>query len=195
MQPFDLKNIYDQNVCIIGKRASGKTTVVRDILYRLDIPTAVLYGHEFLEEYQDVPGIRFIKKWDPKIIDVLVAEQRSKDAQHVVIVLENILEKEYDTDKIIDLIMNSRMYKIMIIACIQHPMVIKPYIRHGFNCLFMLNENNHDMKHKLYYYCNGAFQTFSSFDKAITDATADYGCLVIYESIPYFFKADLHKKK
>lgn len=193
---FSLKDIKIHNVCIFGNRASGKTTLVRDILYKLDMPSFILSGIGS-DEYCDVPNVLYSKTYTDTRQITSIFDRMSQDNRNPkILVLENLPESIYKLLEFRDIFMNSWAYRIIVIATFSSVYYLPPQIRPMIDCVFILRSGVHD-KETLYqkYIGYSYFKNFHEFCSVLDKHTKDYGCVVMNGSRWEPFKAQLHRRR
>ena len=222
LKKFDITSIKPDKVCVfIGKRETGKSFLVKDMLYyhqKIPIGTVIsgteaantFYGHM-------VPSIFIHDQYSPEIIanalkrQKMVVKQINKETQqygnsninpNAFLILDDCL---YDQSWIKDqnirsLFMNGRHYKIMFIITMQYALGIPPSLRTNIDYVFILRENYVSNRKRLYEHYAGMFPTFEVFCQVMDQCTENYECLVIHnnaksnklEDQVYWYKASSH---
>lgn len=163
---FDLKTMRKHcTVCILGKRAKGKTTLLKKLV-RTDNVKIFCNKHEKYENYKDVNTKCDIDNLSIEKIDTVIFD----DIFHDKNVTKNINFRST--------VMNNRCYKLDTFISCQYP-YFPPDIRANFDYVFLLEENNRATKELLYKHYGGIFSTFSQFDETFTELTKKYGVMVI----------------
>ena len=224
LKKFDIRSIKPDKVCVfIGKRDTGKSFLVKDLLYHLrHIPLGTVisgtegankfYGHMipslFIhDEY--TPGIvANALKRQKKVVKQMKQEEethgKSKINPNAFLILDDCL---YDNSWVRDtnirsLFMNGRHYYIMFIITMQYALRIPPNLRTNIDYVFILRENYISNRKRLYDNYAGMFPTFDCFCQVMDQCTEDFNCLVIYnnaksnklEDQVFWYKAAPHEK-
>ena len=222
LRKFDPSKIPNGSVVImIGKRNTGKSFLVRDLLYyKRDIPVGtVISATESANCFygEIMPGIFIHDAFNPEIVNNLVKRQRivvkkMKDEEKRFgrsqidpwgfLILDDLM---YDTSWIKDttiksLFMNGRHYKLLFMITMQFSLGIPPALRSNVDYIFILRENIVSNRKRLYEHYAGMFPTFEIFQQVMDQCTADYECLVIdnttksnkIEDMVFWYKADSH---
>lgn len=178
----DIINTKSPTVHIIGKRGTGKTFVIVNILqemYNNDNTTDfVIFAHDANKHmYIDV-GIRIVhNEYNPDILKQIFYRQMLCKKK-LVIVLDDCFYDKNDKN-IRELMFNGRHHNISTIVGASYPLGFGPEIRTNFDFVMLLKEDIISNKKRLYdYYC-GMFPSFDSFIKTFDSSTNDYGTLVI----------------
>lgn len=195
---FNLSNM--QPNCVIlacARRNSGKSVLVREILYHLrDIPIGyVVSGTEeatgFFNEF--VPSICIRSKYTPELIKNLIDRQKEKIKQaksdpsidpRAFLVFDDCLhDKRWVKDEVIrEVFFNGRHYGITFIFTMQYAVGVPPHLRGNIDYVFLLSEPYFQIKKKLYECYAGMFKTFDVFEQTLDQITENFGILCIHSS-------------
>ncbi len=222
LRKFDPSNIAKGSVVImIGKRNTGKSFLVRDLLYyKRDVPVGtVISATESANCFygEIMPGIFIHDCFNPEIVNSLVKRQqlvvrklkeeekrygKSQIDPWGFLILDDLM---YDTSWIKDttiksLFMNGRHYKLLFMITMQYSLGIPPALRSNVDFIFILRENIVSNRKRLYEHYAGMFPTFDIFSQVMDQCTADFECLVIdnttksnkIEDMVFWYKADEH---
>ena len=163
LKKFNMSEIAgDKVVVFIGKRETGKSFLVKDLLYynRTTPVGTVISGTEGANSFYSniMPSIFIHGEYKPEIIKNVVKRQKKviTSIQHEVknmgrttidprafIILDDCLyDKSWVNNKDIrTLFMNGRHYKIMFIITMQYALGIPPNLRTNIDYVFLLREN------------------------------------------------------
>lgn len=209
----------DAVVTFIGKRRTGKSWLVRDLLYyHQDIPVATVVSptercNKFFsnmipplfihDEFQ--PGIvQNVLKRQQKVIDKIErGDPDYSDADPRTILLFD--DCMYDTTMVRDrsvrfVFMNGRHLKILFLITMQYAMGITPNLRNNIDYVFICRANNIAQQKKLYEQYCGMFPSMEMFTQVMNQCTENYECLVVdnvtqsnqLEDQVFWYKADAH---
>ena len=223
LQKFDIAKIRDNHsVLVIGKRATGKSTIVKDILYQhRDLPVGVINSctENIIPFYRGSVPPAFITEEDSTIVAKnLVRRQRlimqksmkPQEGHHygpsidtrAFLVLDNcFLNSNWIRDEYIRTVfMNGRCYHIMLILTLSYALEIPPSLRTNLDFVFILREGNASARHRLYKRYANNFPTFEMFSQVMDQYTNEFECLVIHygacsnrlEDQVFWYKAPLH---
>lgn len=228
LKKFDMKSIsFKPNeskgpVCVLlGKRGTGKTVLVKDLLYyHQDIPIGVVVagteeGNGFYGKL--VPKLFIHNEYNTAIIENILKRQKSVlkqikkemetfkrstiDPRAFVIMDDCLYDATWARDKMMRLLfMNGRHWKIMLIITMQYPLGIPPMLRTNIDFVFILRENYIANRRRIYENYAGMFPTFESFCQVMDQCTENFECLVINNSSKsnklhdqvFWYKADTH---
>ena len=207
LKKFDMKNISfkpNENkgpvVVLIGKRDTGKSFLVRDLLYyHQDIPIGTVIsgteeGNGFYTKM--VPKLFIHNEYNTAIIENVLKRQRTVlkqikkemesykrttiDGRAFVILDDCLFDGSWTRDKMMRLLfMNGRHWKIMLVITMQYPLGIPPMLRTNVDFVFILRDNYIANRKRIYENYAGMFPTFESFCQVMDQCTENYECLVI----------------
>ena len=228
LKKFDMKNISfkpNENkgpvVVLIGKRDTGKSFLVRDLLYyQQDIPigTVISGTEEGNGVYAKmVPKLFVHHEYNSAIIENILKRQRTVlkqikkemetykrsniDPRAFVILDDCLYDNTWSRDKLMRLLfMNGRHWKVMLVITMQYPLGIPPTLRTNIDYVFILRENYIANRKRIYENYAGMFPTFESFCQVMDQCTENYECLVINNNSKsnklhdqvFWYKADNH---
>jgi hypothetical protein len=228
LKKFDMKSIQfkaTENkgpvVVLIGKRDTGKSFLVRDLLYyQQEIPIGtVISGTEEGNGFYGkmVPRLFIHNEYNSAIIENILKRQRtvlnqvkkemetykrsSIDPRAFVILDDCLYDNTWSRDKLMRLLfMNGRHWKVMLVITMQYPLGIPPTLRTNIDYVFILRENYIANRKRIYENYAGMFPTFESFCQVMDQCTENYECLVINNNSKsnklqdqvFWYKADNH---
>ena len=229
LKKFEMKAISfkpDENkgpvIVLIGRRDTGKSYLVRDLLYyHKDIPIGTVIsgteaGNGFYSEH--VPKLFIHEEYNSAIIENILKRQRTVlkqikkelevykkstiDPRAFVILDDCLYDAGWTRDKMMRLLfMNGRHWKMMLIITMQYPLGIPPNLRTNIDFVFILREPYISNRKKIYENYACMFPTFESFCQVMDQCTENYECLVINNNAKtnklseqiFWYKADSHK--
>jgi len=207
LKKFDMKNISfraDENkgpvIVLIGRRDTGKSFLVRDLLYyHQDIPIGTVIsgteaGNGFFSSH--VPKLFIHDEYNSAIIENILKRQKqvlkqikkemeaykrtSIDARAFVILDDCLYDNKWTKDKLMRLLfMNGRHWKIMLVITMQYPLGIPPNLRTNIDYVFILREPYIANRKRIWENYAGMFPTFESFCQVMDQCTENFECLVI----------------
>tara|TARA_B110000967_G_C18810173_1_gene523147 strand:+ start:215 stop:1051 length:837 start_codon:yes stop_codon:yes gene_type:complete len=207
LKKFDMSQISfkpDENkgpvVVLIGRRDTGKSFLVRDLLYyHQDIPIGTVIsgteaGNGFYGEH--VPKLFIHDEYNTAIIENILKRQKtvlkqvkkevvqyrrsSIDPRTFVILDDCLYDATWTKDKMMRLLfMNGRHWKIMMVITMQYPLGIPPNLRTNIDYVFILREPYITNRKRIWENYAGMFPTFESFCQVMDQCTENYECLVI----------------
>jgi hypothetical protein len=229
LKKFDMKNIkFRPNetqgpvIVLIGRRDTGKSFLVRDLLYyHQDIPIGtVISGTEAGNGFYSkvVPKLFIHDEYNTAIIENILKRQKmvikqvkkendaygksSIDARAFVILDDCLYDNSWAREKLMRLLfMNGRHWKIMLVITMQYPLGVPPNLRTNIDYTFILREPYIANRKRIYENYAGMFPTFESFCQVMDQCTENYECLVVsnnaksnkLEDQIFWYKASGHK--
>ena len=222
LRKFDMKKIPQDAVCVfIGRRRTGKSTLVRDLLFHHQnmplgtvisgteesnsfygkmIPPLFIHG-----EYSPIILANFVKR--QKIMmariqrDLQAGQQSRIDPRSLMILDDCMYDDSWTHDKNIRyLFMNGRWLKVFFIITMQYPLGIQPALRTNVDFVFILREPYMSNRKRIYdNYCS-VFPSFEFYCQIMDQCTQNYECLVVdntsqsskLEDCVFYYKAELH---
>ena len=230
LKKFDMRKIsFDPNstqgpvIVLVGRRDTGKSFLVRDLLYyHQDIPIGTVIsgteaGNGFYGEL--VPKLFIHDEYNSVIIENILKRQKivlkqikkeklaygksNIDARAFVILDDCLYDNSWSREKVMRLLfMNGRHWKIMLIITMQYPLGVPPNLRTNIDYTFILREPYISNRKRIYENYAGMFTTFESFCQVMDQCTENYECLVIannaksnkLEDQIFWYKATSHNK-
>ena len=208
-------------VVLIGRRDTGKSFLVRDLLYyHRNIPIGTVIsgteaGNGFYSSH--VPKLFIHEEYNSGIIENILKRQRSVikevkkqiqvyrksqiDPRAFCILDDCLFDSSWTKDKMMRLLfMNGRHWKIMLIITMQYPLGIPPTLRTNIDYVFILREPYIANRKRIYENYAGMFPTFESFCQVMDQCTENFECLVIDNNVKsnklhdqiFWYKAQQH---
>tara|TARA_Y100000389_G_scaffold48442_2_gene43717 strand:- start:2277 stop:3131 length:855 start_codon:yes stop_codon:yes gene_type:complete len=204
LKKFDMSSIAsDKVVVFIGKRNTGKSYLVKDLLYyqqRIPVGTVISATEMANNFYGDmVPPIFIHNEYNEDVIErVLIRQQkllqkkREQDKKTNVIGKKNIdmnaflilddclYDSSWTKSKFVrSVFMNGRHFKLLFLITMQYALGIPPNLRTNIDYVFILRENIVQNRRRLYECYAGMFPTFEVFNAVMDQCTENFECLVI----------------
>ena len=207
LKKFDMRSIRFKStentgpvVVLIGRRDTGKSYLVRDLLfYQQDIPIGTVIsgteaGNSFYSDH--VPKLFIHDEYSSGIIENVLKRQKqclkqvmeemkvykkcNIDPRAFCILDDCLYDASWTKDKLMRLLfMNGRHWKIMLIITMQYPLGIPPNLRTNIDYVFILREPYINNRKRIYENYAGMFPTFEAFCQVMDQCTENYECLVI----------------
>ena len=208
-------------IVLIGRRDTGKSFLVRDLLYyQQDIPIGtVISGTEagngfysahvpklFIHDEYNTAIIENILKRQKQVLkqvkQEMTAYRRSNIDPRTFVILDDCLyDGSWTKDKMMRLLfMNGRHWKVMLIITMQYPLGIPPNLRTNIDYVFILREPYIANRKRIYENYAGMFPTFEAFCQVMDQCTENFECLVINNNAKsnklhdqiFWYKAEKH---
>ena len=207
LKKWDMKWITfrpDENkgpvIVLIGRRDTGKTFLVRDLLFfHQDIPIGTVIsgteaGNGFYAAH--VPKLFIHNEYSSVLIENILRRQKTVmkqmqkevetyrrttiDPRTFVILDDCLYDNSWTRDKLMRLLfMNGRHWKVMLIITMQYPLGIPPTLRTNIDYVFILREPYMTNRKRIWENYASMFPTLESFNSVMDQTTENYECLVI----------------
>jgi hypothetical protein len=212
LRRFDPTKIGSDKVCVvIGKRGTGKSTLVTDLLYhKRNIPVGVVMsateeGNHYYKQF--VPDLFIYGDYSKETIEKVIARQKklvaiNKTEPAFILLDDCMYNKTFMKDTCIrQCFMNGRHWKIFFLLTMQYCMDLSPDLRANVDYVFVLRENVIQNRERLYKSFFGVFPSFDLFNKVMSACTENYECLVLdntsksnkLEDCVFYYKAPIRK--
>jgi len=200
-------------VGFIGKRKTGKSTLIKDVMFKfrhaLDwgvVMCATEEAEPFYKEF--VPDCFCHTAWKPELIADMIKDQEahklsgSTIRRNAFVVIDDCnYEKSMWRDTVMrNLMMNGRHFNITVFVSSQYLMDIEISLRSNIDFLFVLRDNNVQNMKKLYSNYFGNVESFQAFRSIMKSCTEDRNCLVLdccsssneLDKTLFYYKAKIH---
>jgi Cdc6-like AAA superfamily ATPase len=222
IREFDPTTIVpDATILIVGKRHTGKTTLLRDIMYymrdKLDLvigmnPTEM--GNHNLEFFTPKSFI-FHEFNDDKLKHLLEWQKRAvanNKALRIGLIMDDCMaettgtgtkkKKVMGSQDIIKVFKLGRHLKLFYINCMQYIKDAPPEIRGNVDLLFAFGTTSGNEREKLQREYFGQFSNYKNFCSVFEGCTQQYECIVLDTRIAarnltdsvFYYKARVHKE-
>jgi hypothetical protein len=201
----------DRIFMFLGKRGTGKSRLLNDIMWHIhkdvDFGIAMSPTMESLSGFREhMPESWVFDSFNSGKLETMLHMQRElakqNKARHLFVVMDDCMydKRVMKGTAIRDLFMNGRHLRVTFLNCVQYMMDMGPDLRTQVDYLFVLRENIHSNKMKLFKYFFGQFDSYKEFDRVLTRCTDDYSCLVLDNTRPgssnicdsvFWYKADI----
>jgi hypothetical protein len=210
IRKFDPTTIAPERVVvIIGKRNTGKSVLIKDLMnFKKSIPAGVVCsgteeGNGYFKSW--VPDIFIYNDFDKSAVERLIERQRRMckkygKAQNAFVILDDCMyDKKFLREKCIrSLFMNGRHWSIFLLMSAQYMMDLPPDLRTNIDYVFVLRENIMQNRERLWKAFFGIFPTFDMFCSVLNECTENFECLVLdntsksnrIEDVVFWYKAD-----
>jgi hypothetical protein len=207
LRKFDMKMIPQDAVCVfIGRRRTGKSTLVKDLLFHHQnipmgtvisgteesnsfygkiVPPGFIYG-----EYNAAILANFVER--QKLITSKIQQEetlmqrggqmtKSKlDPRSFLILDDCLYDESWTHDKNVRYIfLNGRHQKIFFLITMQYPLGIPPVLRTNVDYVFILREPYISNRRRIFDNFGAAFPNFEFFCQIMDQCTENFECLVI----------------
>jgi hypothetical protein len=157
---------------IIGKRHSGKTTLLRDLLHRREY----YYRYGEIRTHVDTSDVGTI----PVMQDMESIPSFLNLARRDFLVGHELSEKDLKSHDLAKMVWHARHLKTDVILCTQYALDIPASFRKDFDIVFVFAEQSQAIRKRLYETFFGrAYKDFAAFEVDFELATRDFGCLCV----------------
>ena len=216
---FDLSTLpRDATIMVYGKRGSGKSIFVKDMMYHLqDIPRGIVISasEKHRPFYSDfIPDTFIFYEYDPEILAKIALRQQEQvkadggptPKNNTFIVMDDVLSdvQTWKRDKTLrSFFLEGRHMSIFYCIVMQYSLALPPDLRSNFDYIFIFRDNSLDNRDKLYKNFGGPIGDRKMFDAMMDQGTSDNHCIVInnkslsnkIEDCFFVYKAKLHPEK
>jgi ABC-type phosphate/phosphonate transport system ATPase subunit len=191
ISPLDIQTINsDRIILIVGPKGSGKTVLLRDLVYHLR--DKFDGGLAFSSSIQTQAMFKQIMNNDcvyPEFDDGLIAKlveyqrtlQKYGHRKKLFILFDNLdlLQRRFGSPAMSELAINGRHYDICLIFSTNYLMDVPPNMRTCADYVFASGTNDLVAREKLFKEFFGIFGTKENFKSAFNELTKDRGCIFI----------------
>ena len=223
LRKFDISSIEDNKVVVLlGKRDTGKSFTVRDLLYhKRDIPIGtVVSATECANKFYTnmIPSIFIHEKPNPDIVaNAMKRQEKLKKRIHheirrtgrcdidprAFLILDDCLaegKKWIRHEAVQSAFLNGRHFNLLFVITLQYPMGLPPMLRGNIDYVFILRDNLISNRKRIYENYAGMFPSYDVFSQTMNQCTNDYEMLVIHnnsksnrlEDQVFWYKAQTH---
>lgn len=216
IKKFDPSVIKDDSTCLfIGRRRSGKSTLVTDVLWhKRHLPVGVVMsgteeGNHYYKNF--VPDLFIHGGFNKTTIERIIQRQKTLlntkgTVAPVFLLLDDLMfDRSYMRETCIrELFFNGRHWKIFFMVTMQDCLGVDSYVRGQGDYVFVLKTDS-SLKNlqRLYdHFFGGVVPTFKMFKQIYDSCTEDYQCIVIdntslssaIEDRIFYYKATVGRK-
>lgn len=190
IKKFDPATIKQSRIIfILGKRHTGKSVLMKDLLYRMPRPDYVLAmapTEDTLRMFRGfLPESCIFDHFSQEKLDRTVSLQRELvnrgKQRNVLIILDDCMYQKGVLKSVAmrSIFFNGRHDNIGLICAAQYMMDVDVSLRTNIDYIFTMRETILTNRQKLYKYYFGQFKKFDDFDRVMSSCTSDYKCLVL----------------
>lgn len=197
IRKFPIEKMKDNRVIlIIGKRGTGKSTLVKDISFnlrnRVDTGFAISPTFDTQMMFEDfLPKSHIFNEYSLEIIKNIISCMGSLKEQGkkrcVTVAMDDCMFDKgiLKTREMREIHMNGRHLNLWFINSVQYLMDIGPDLRSQIDYVFCLKENIASNKKKLHQYFFGVFEKYEQFAMVLDKCTENHECLVLDNTQPH----------
>lgn len=176
---------------MIGRRGTGKTFLLRDIIYhmrkRFDYGVAFTPTEDSAKMFGEfIPPSCIYDSFKPEVLETLMQIQRDRiqssgTAPSLFVIMDDCM---YDKavlrcKPIRDLFLNGRHQKVTLLIVAQYLMDLGPDLRGNVDYCFCLQDTVMGNRMKLWRHFFSVYESYADFSRAMTGATEDHKCIVL----------------
>lgn len=212
LKKFDINRCPDNAVLLfIGKRGSGKSTCMKDILYRKRrIPSGIcMSATESANSFWSdcIPGTYIFDDYDPRYVQGVIKRQKKIKKQtgrgsNSFIIFEDVIyDSKLNRDTTVrEVFLNGRHFGLFVLFAMQYALLIGPALRSNVDYVFLFRETLLSNQERLFKQFGGLFKSFAMFQEVLNACTENYECLVLdqtqctsnnIEDCVFWYKADI----
>ena len=177
-------------ILLVGKRGTGKSVLMEDILYhlndKLDFGLAMTPTESTAETFRKhMPEQWIYTQFDAGKLDSMLHMQRdlvkAKKNKSLFLCMDDCMfdKRCLKSLGMRDLFFNGRHLRVTLINAMQYVMDMGPDLRSNVDYLFALRENIISNKQKLWKYFFGMFDSFQDFSRVLDKCTENHSALVL----------------
>jgi hypothetical protein len=189
---FNINNLIDHpRILICAKRGSGKSWLVRDLIYRqkqinkkyVVSPTDKM---NCFYKYIDILTNSISYQYNSSdlflFIDEIAGNSNKTQSDNHLIVLDDCISSKYklSEDKALSILLdNSNRLNTTVIMTIQYPTITQKEIIKNFDYIILLADDFLSNLKRMHGCYANVYPSFDEFKKDFYEATKDFGCMVI----------------
>lgn len=190
-------------VVMIGRRDTGKSFLVRDLLFHhKDVPIGTVIsgteaGNGFYADH--VPSLFIHNEYNSVLIENVLRRQKvvlkqmnreielykktSIDPRCFCILDDCLYDSSWTRDKLMRLLfLNGRHWKILLIITLQYPLGVPPILRCNIDYVFILREPSLGNRKRIWENYASMFPSLESFCSVFDQTSQNYECMVIHNN-------------
>ena len=213
LQKFDANAMKPFSISLLlGRRNTGKSTLMRDLLYHMrdhsDVCICMTPTESAAQFFREITPKSFVydSGLDLAMLESLMTIQREfartgKRVRRVTLVLDDCScdASALRSNVISDLFRNGRHQKITVIITSQYATDLGPGLRSQVDYVFCMRDPSVANKKRLHSFFAGAIESYHSFSNVFDIVTSNYGVFVVnntaidsdVETNTYWYRASL----
>ena len=210
VKKFDPKTLKPHRISlIVGKRGSGKSKCLVDLLYNMppvDFVIGMAPTEETIQTFkQFIPDGCIYNQFNQSKLEQMIALQREMVRKQInrsfLLILDDCLYEKsvLKSTAMRELFLNGRHLHISMIICAQYVMDLSPDLRTNVDYIFAMRENIIANRAKLHKFFYGMFEKYEDFAKTMDATTSNFGSMVLdntsksneIEDCVYWYRANV----
>ncbi len=195
IRPFDPSTMKpDATVLLIGKRGTGKSTLINDIMYHMrtnfNFGIAMSPTEESSESLGKImPRTCVFDDFSEDAIGRMLRYQKKmvkhNNYRNMFIIMDDCAydNRTLKNKNIREVFMNGRHRKIFIINAVQYMMDIPSFLRGQIDYVFATRDNIIDQREKLWKFFFGMFNEYKDFSTVMDNCTEGHNCIVLNNTV------------
>jgi predicted ATP-binding protein involved in virulence len=185
IRKFPIENMKpDSVVLLVGKRGTGKSILMKDILYQLckyyDQGVAMTPTQDTIDTLKEfMPESCIYDQCEPEVLEKIIKFQKKmqkkeprRDKRIFIVFDDCMFDKKVIKHKAVrDVFMNGRHYNLFFINAVQYIMDMGPDLRNNVDYVFALRDASRSSREKLWKNFFGMFPTYDQFSEAFDACT------------------------
>lgn len=191
---FKLSTIpSDSTILLVGMRGSGKSVLMKQILYvlkeRFDFCVGICPTPETQELFKSIIPDSYVfekyeDEWMEYVVNQLYKITNTTPTDHILnicIIGDDLAanEKEFKKPGIKHIHKNGRHIKVFFLNLVQYAYDYTPSLRNNLNFVFCFGDSTKQQREKLYELFFGHLGTFTEFNDIFSELTKGYRCIVL----------------
>ena len=198
IKKFDVEKMRgNKNIYIVGPQYSGKSTLLKNLLYYINNPFCLLvHPNEFATSFYNkiLPDQCKIDDLTIDVLEKFIGRQklllefnkthRHRLDDHACLILDacdaDFKDLKWDKHSAFKFLFRSgKNANITTIFTSSYPLKMPPHYYSAIDYVFILSETNKKHQRELFNMFGGMFTSLDQFTEIMKQCTRDYGCLVI----------------
>ena len=211
VKKFDPQSLKPHRISlIVGKRGSGKSKCLVDLLYNMppvDFVIGMAPTEETIQTFrQFIPDGCIYHQFNQNKLEQMIALQREMVKKQInrsfLLILDDCLYEKsvLKSTAMRELFLNGRHLHIAMIICAQYVMDLSPDLRTNVDYIFAMRENIIANRAKLHKFFYGMFEKYEDFAKTMDATTSNFGSMVLdntaksneIEDCVYWYRANIN---
>ena len=174
---------------IVGKRGSGKSKMLVDLMYhipKVDFVIGMAPTEETINTFrQFIPESCIYNSFNQNKLEQMIVMQRELIRKNVrrsiLLILDDCLydKSVLKSTAMREIFLNGRHLLISMVICAQYIMDLSPDLRTNVDYIFSMRENIISNRAKLHKFFYGMFEKYEDFAKTMDATTVNFGSMVL----------------
>lgn len=194
IRPFTPSSLKpDATVLLLGKRGTGKSTLLRDLMYHVrdhfQFGIAMSPTEESNEMFSAVlPRSCVYTDFSEEAVGRILRYQKKtvrNGGRNMFVIMDDCAydTRTFKNKNIREVFMNGRHRKIFIINAVQYMMDVPSFLRGQVDYVFAMRDNIIDQREKLWKFFFGMFPEYKDFAAVMDQCTEGHNCMVLNNTV------------